>query len=211
MNKLTRGILETKLPVVFTTEDLKRLEPDDNVRYLQMQRAMKCGDIIKLQRGMYILNGIFRNEPLNEFFVANQLDVDSYISLESALWLAGWIPAYIDEITSVTGRCSSYVKTPAGRFSYARIPQENLFAGVQEVFFGLLFHRQAKPLKALADYVYARRDQPVSPDCPVDTLQIEPEFLETLTAADFDEIQGNYVSAPFVDAFLDALRKELHI
>ena len=39
MNNLIRVILKNKLPAVFTAGDIKSLEPNDNVRYLQMKRA----------------------------------------------------------------------------------------------------------------------------------------------------------------------------
>jgi hypothetical protein len=211
VNKLTRAILENRLSAVFTATDLKRLEPNDNVRYLQIKRAMQAGDIIRLRRGVYVLNEMFRNEAVDEFFLANRLDTESYISLESALWLEGWIPSYYDEITSVTSRSSSFAKTAIGRFSYTHVPQRKPFAGVREVFFGPAAHRQAKPLKALADYVYDQHNEWVSLDPLVAVLQIETEFLEILTARDFNEIQGNYMTALYVEEFLDGIRRELHI
>jgi hypothetical protein len=211
MNKLTRIILENKLPTVFTARELKRLEPNDNVRYLQMKRAMSSGDIIKLQRGVYILNDIFRSGAIDEYYLANLLNPDSYISMEAALWLEGWMPSYFDEITSVTSRPSSFTQTSVGRFSYAHIPQKNLFAGVRVVFYGPVSHKQAKPLKALADYVYDQQNQWISLDPLVSVLQIEPEFLKTLTAHDFGEIKGNYSSAPSVEAFLNGIRRELQV
>jgi hypothetical protein len=211
MNKLTRVILESKLPAVFTSGDIKRLEPNDNVRYLQMKRAMQSGDIIRLQRGMYFLNAMFRNEAIDEYFLANRFDTNSYISMESALWLEGWMPLYFDEIMSVTIRPSSCIKTAVGRFSYTHILQRKPLVGVREVFYGPAPHRQAKPLKALADYVYDRHLQWTSLDHLVDVLHIEPELFATLTARDFNEIQGNYMSACHVEAFLNGFREELHI
>jgi hypothetical protein len=211
MNRLTRVILENKLPTVFTARDLKRLEPSDNVRYLQMKRAMSAGDIIKLQRGVYILNDTLRSGAIDEYYLANRFNPDSYISMEAALWLEGWMPSYFDEITSVTSRPSSFTQTSVGRFSYVHIPQKKLFAGVRVVFYGSVSHKQAKPLKALADYVYDQQNQWISLDPLVNVLQIEPEFLKNLTAQEFDEIQGNYSSAPSVEAFLDGIRRELQV
>ncbi|GHV30588.1 hypothetical protein AGMMS4952_17810 [Spirochaetia bacterium] len=84
VNKLTRSIMEHNLPPIFTTENIKPLEPDDNARYGQMKRALASGDIIKLKRGVYTLSGIFRKGIVNEYILANQFNTDSYISLETA-------------------------------------------------------------------------------------------------------------------------------
>jgi predicted transcriptional regulator of viral defense system len=211
VNKLTRIILENEFPPVFTAVDVRRLEPDDNVRYCQMRRAMDSGDIIRLQRGLYTLNVIFRKEAVNEFLLANQFNPYSYISLETALWLEGWIPEYTGKISSVTSRSSASVKNTIGSFSYTHIPQKNLFIGVRDMFFEQAPHRQAKPLKALADCVYDHNYTWISINSLVDSLPIKPGQLETLTALDFDEIQGNYESAPFVETFLGGIRNELQV
>jgi hypothetical protein len=56
MTRLTRSILENNLPAVFTSDDLKYLEPEDRIRYCQINRAIKTGDIVRIQRGFYTLN-----------------------------------------------------------------------------------------------------------------------------------------------------------
>jgi hypothetical protein len=143
--------------------------------------------------------------------LANQFNADSYISLETALWLEGWIPDYVDEIASVTSRPSSLLKTDMGRFSYTYILQKNLFSGVRDPGQGQSPNRQAKPLKALADCVYDHNYSFISLNGLVNSSRIELERLETLTALDFDEIQGNYEAAPYVETFLDGIRKELRV
>jgi hypothetical protein len=46
MNRLTRVILENKLPTVFTARDLKRLEPSDNNKLWKVAYKILIGEII---------------------------------------------------------------------------------------------------------------------------------------------------------------------
>jgi hypothetical protein len=210
MNRLTHAILEQNLPTVFTIEDLKRLEPEDNTRYCQMRRAVALGDIVRIRRGFYTLNRIFRKELINGHLLAHQFIPDSYISFETALRDAGWIPEFVFEIASVSARQSCMIKTEFARFSYTRIPQKNLFTGVKKVTHDQEYYWEAKPLKALADYMYVFKQPWDSLDPLVKSLRIEIDDLETLTAGDFDELEGNY-ETPCVENFLSGIRKELHV
>ncbi|AEF86565.1 conserved hypothetical protein [Treponema primitia ZAS-2] len=210
MNRLTHAILEQNLPTVFTMADLKRLEPEDNARYCQMRRALALGDIIRLRRGFYALNRIFRKELINGHLLAHQFIPDSYISFETALRDAGWIPEFVFEIASVSSRQSCVISTEFARFSYTRIPQKNLFAGVEKFTHGLAYHWEAKPLKALADYLYVSKHPWNSLDPLVKSLRIEIDDLETLSAEDFNELEGNYEAA-CVENFLSGIRKELQV
>lgn len=96
-----------------------------------------------------------------------------------------------------------------GFFSYTRVPQDRLFAGVRQetasdggVFF------IATPLKALADYVYAHRPDWDSLDSARNSLRIEESELETLDAGMVDELDGVYREKAVL-RFLENIRKEL--
>jgi hypothetical protein len=104
MNRLTRSILEQNLPPAFTREAMRALEPDDNVRRRQTLRAIASGDIIRIGRGFYTLNKIYGKGLPNGNVLAWKFVPDSYISLESALRDAGWIPEAVYVITSVSSR-----------------------------------------------------------------------------------------------------------
>jgi hypothetical protein len=210
MNRLTRAILENQLPTVFTSDEIRRLEPDDNVRYCQMNRAIASGDIIRIRRGFYTLNTIFRKDLINTPLLANLFQPHSYISMELALSVDFWIPEAVYMYTSATSGPSRTIKTSVGCFSYLHIPQKNLMAGVHTVELGAEPHLQAKPLKALADLIFKFRYQWTTLEPLLESLRIEMDDLETLTAADFDEIQGNY-EASNVENFLAGIRKELGV
>jgi hypothetical protein len=142
--------------------------------------------------------------------VANLFVPESYISFETALWDAGWIPEFVYEIASVSRKPSFEIRTPFAVFSYTRIPQKSMRTGTYTVTYGSGTVPEAKPLKALADYVYAN-DYDWNTVKPLrQSLRIDDENLMSLTAGDFDELQGNY-EADRVKRFLEGMRKELRV
>jgi hypothetical protein len=215
MNRLTRSILEHDFPVVFTAADVKALEPEDNVRYCQMRNAFAAGDIVKICRGYYALNKIYgRGTPCGKV-LAQKFVPGSYISLESALREADWIPeaAYVmlSVISDAGSKKMKVVKTPVERFYYVNIPQKNMYAGTEKVFHrGGGYYVMAKPLKALADSIYEHKLNWTTLHPLVESMRIEIEDLESLTADDFNGIEGNYESSR-VENFLSGIRKELRV
>ncbi len=210
MNRLTRSIIENLPNPVFSVHDLAVLEPSsDNIRHALVKRAVADGDFIIIRRGLYVLSPVYRKLDINVYSVAQQVYGPSYISLETALSVHGWIPEGVRDIVSVTSRLPKVFDTPVGLFSYIRIPQKTLYAGVRRITndAGMTW-LIASPLKALADYVYCRRLDWTSVDPLIKSLRIEEEQLSELVQADFDDIEGNYVSVR-VRRFLEGIKKEI--
>jgi hypothetical protein len=208
MTRLTRSIIESSLPPVFTSDDIKKIEPDDNIRYCQMNRSVASGDIIRIRQGIYTLNQIFRKGIINVHALAQMLVPGSYISFETALWDAGWIPDFVFEMASVCQGRSLEIKTDFSVFSYTQIRQNNPLDGTYTIRSGYGPIVEAKPLKALADYVHTLDCRWDSIYPLIHSLRIDTEHLETLTSSDFTEVEGNYESKT-VERFLYGIRKEL--
>jgi hypothetical protein len=102
------------------------------------------------------------------------------------------------------------IRTEFARFSYTAIRQKDLFCGTELIELAEYSFREAKPLKALADYVYNIGYEWTTTHPLTKSLRIDIENLETLTAEDFDELQGNY-GVPIVENFLEGIRKELRV
>ena len=181
----------------------------DNMRHAQMKRAIAAGDVVNIRRGLYCLSDQLQKKRLNPFTAAQNIYGPSYISLESALWMHGWIPEAVYSITSVSYKLSKEFNTPLGNFIYKRVPQKVFYAGVEHRTdeCGRLF-LAASPLKALADYVYVHRCDWFGIEPVVESLRVEPEDIEQLRADDFTEIESNYNSIR-VKNFLMSLKKEL--
>jgi len=211
MNTLTRTLFETLEYPLFSAADLQNIEPNANIRYGLVKRAMKDGDLVQLKRGLYTLCPSLRKRPLNRPALANRLYFPSYVSFEYALSAHGWIPEAVVTITSATSKNQTTFDTPEGHFTYRRIPQAQFFCGVETVTSENGSWLQARPLKALADYVYLHRLDWTDRKPLIESLRIDEDELETLDADDFDSIQGNYQTAANVESFLSGLRKDLHI
>jgi len=211
MNRLVRTLFETFEYPVFSVADIQNIEPNDNVRYALVKRAMKDGDLVQIKRGLYTLSPPLQKQPLDYASLANRLYYSSYVSMEYALSSHGWIPEGVVTVTSATSKNPADFDTPLGRFTYKRIPQVMFFCGVKTVSIDGKSALMARPLKALADYVYAQKLEWTNREPLIESLRIEEEELETLTARDFDDIQGNYRTAPAVESFLAGLRKDLKL
>ncbi|TAH55060.1 MAG: hypothetical protein EWM51_04250 [Treponema sp.] len=56
MNKLIRTLFETFEHPVFSASDIQNIEPNDNVRYALVKRAMKDGDLVQIKKVLYALS-----------------------------------------------------------------------------------------------------------------------------------------------------------
>ena len=176
--------------------------------YAHVQRALKSGEVIQLRRGLYHLSSSVFPALVSTEMLANLIYGPSYVSLESALSYHGWIPEAVHNCTSVTSGRPRHFDTPHGRFSYVRIKQTPLMAGVlcEQATGGTFL--VATPLKALADIVAARGLDWTDSGPLVSSFRIESEDIDGLTSEDFDMLDGVYYSRR-VRTFLAGLRKGL--
>lgn len=210
MNRLVKAILEHVPTPVFTTLEISHLVSGSaNTRYALVKRALDDGDIIHIKRGLYTLSPLYRKRELNPLCVSQAIVTLSYISLETALSLHGWILEAVMSITAATSRSSTEFETPVGHFTYNRVPQKTLFAGVERIQdnpYSVWF--RATGLKALADYVYLHGCTWTTSRPLFESLRIDEESLREISEEDFLELEGNYTNQRVI-RFLEGLRKEL--
>ncbi|MBI9017357.1 MAG: hypothetical protein JEZ07_08875 [Phycisphaerae bacterium] len=212
MNKLTQIFYEKAPFGLFSSNDTAVLLPgSDNSRQGLVKRALANDEIIKIRRGLYCLNRKFQQKPVNTFAIAQHVYGPSYISLESALNYHGWIPEAVYACTNASLKNSKEFNTPLGLFSYKRVPQKILYAGVDRIkdSNGNIF-LMATALKALADYIYIHKLDWLGTKPAIKSLRVEPDEFEKLSSEDFDEISNNYRSQRVLD-FLKSLQKELKL
>lgn len=211
MKKLTEKAFEFSKTGLFTYVDvLVWLDGSrDSVNGI-VKRAILSGEILHMHRGLYCLAGKYNRHILDRNSFANLIYGPSYISMETALSIHGWIPEAVHSVISVSqGRAKTF-ETPLGVFDYVQVKQRPLYSGVERMETGdkeLTFF-VAKPLKALADYVASRRLDWTGVAPLEESLRIEAESLDELKSADFDELDGVYKSLR-ARRFLNGLRKEL--
>ena len=210
MNKLTKLIIQYIPNPVFTVQELAFLEPgSDNIRHSKVKRAIADGDLIHIRRGLYALSPLYRKTTIDPFAVAQLVYGPSYISMESALSAHGWIPEGVWDISCVSIRPKRVFDTPLGHFTYQRIPQKVLYAGVNLVRDNTGQSCMiASALKALADYVYLHKLDWGTMEPVLKSLRVEEEQLMELTTEDFEALDDNYTSRR-VRRFLAGLKKEI--
>ena len=210
MNSLAEKALSCTKTGIFTFGDVLTWLPQATraAVYAQIQRALKSGEVIQVRRGLYHLSQSIYPSLVSTEVLANLIYGPSYVSLESALAYHGWIPEAVRNCTSVTSGRPKHFDTPHGRFSYVRIKQTPLMAGVlcsQSPNGSFLI---ATPLKAIADIVAARGLDWTGIQPLVASLRIEPEDIDSISSEDFEMLDGVYYSKR-ARVFLSSLRKEL--
>lgn len=114
----------------------------------------KKGLIIKLKRGIYILNKEDRRQEPSRAFIASQLLAPSYISTQYALSYYGLIPERVADLTSITTRKTAAFKNQFGVFVYQHLKTSCFVGFSEQKDENGLSYFLAEPEKALVDYFY---------------------------------------------------------
>lgn len=141
------------LPVIWS----KDVEGDPKNRQIilnQLYRWQGQGLITKLKRGIYLLNENDRKIEPSRSFIANQLYMPSYVSLEYALNFYGLIPEKVADVTSVATKKTARFGAREGTFIYQHV-KPGAFRGFKTFKdeAGLTFF-MALPEKAVVDFIY---------------------------------------------------------
>ena len=120
----------------------------------QLDRWVKRGRVLRLRRGVYVLQKPYATAEVHPFAAANALKKASYVSLQSALAHYGMIPEFVPVTTSVTTGRPEEISTPLGRFQFRHVSTP-LFFGFTEVEIAVGQRALlATPQKALVDLLY---------------------------------------------------------
>lgn len=142
-----------RLPFILS-RDIAILKTDKQAIRNQLTRWQNKGLLIKLKRGLYILNANDRKINPSRGFIANQLCAPSYISLEYALNFYGLIPERVPVVTSITTKKTIRFTNELGAFTYQHIKPQG-FKGFRivrdENGFDFFI---AEPEKAVVDFLY---------------------------------------------------------
>ncbi len=213
MKKLTEQVIRLSPPGgLFDRTVVRNLFPDASEGALKqlIHRAAAAGEVMRLKRGLFLLDKVFRKSELHPFAIASVLHAPSHISLETALWHHGLIPEALYQISSVTAARSRTYSTPVGVFSFDRVPSSNPRAGVEATRLeGGEWAFIASPLRAIADSVYLHREIDwgrVGPGFCTESLRIEEEDLARISFVHLEEI-CDAVSNRRTRAYLEGLER----
>jgi predicted transcriptional regulator of viral defense system len=211
MNVLANKIIESDLAErIFDERQLAEIVGGSEARRFGLvNRALKDGALIRVKRGLYMLDARHRRETIHPFAAAQSLLPGSYISFETALSFHGLIPEAVYMAASVTpDRKTIQNDTPIGKFSFhpLAINDYQFFVGVERHKFGHLAAFVAEPLRALMDLVALRKQEWAGLDWLITGMRIDQEWLWSLRRKDFRALKPVYRHRRARE-FLDSLEK----
>ncbi len=149
---MNRQLIEIgTIPV--TTSIIESLYPDlksanKKVIWLEKQKF-----IIRLKRGLYVINPEYSGKILSSEVIANHLYTPSYISMSTALRHYGLIPEAVYVHQSMTIKHPRSFQTPVGNYDYKYISRKAFPIGVRSMNKGDYAFLIASPEKALCDLI----------------------------------------------------------
>ena len=137
---ITTSVIESFYPELKST--------DKKVIWLE-----KNGYLIRLKRGLYVVNPQYSGKMLSSELIANHLYTPSYVSMSSALRYYGLIPEAVYTHQSMTIKHSRSFNTPIGHYEYKQISRKAFSVGIRSVHKGDYAFLIASPEKALCDLI----------------------------------------------------------
>mgnify|MGYP007032336299 CR=1 FL=1 len=122
--------------------------PNEKIRALEND-----GQLIRLKRGLYVVNSEVSGKPVNACLCANHIYGPSYVSQQWALRWYGLIPERVFTMTSVTTKRSRVFENPLGRFTYEQVKPDYFAIGINSVEEDGITFLMASREKALCDMI----------------------------------------------------------
>ncbi|MBR4643676.1 MAG: hypothetical protein IKO73_00735 [Bacteroidaceae bacterium] len=122
--------------------------PSEKIRALE-----KDGQLIRLKRGLYVIDDRVSGKPINVRLCANHIYGPSYVSLQWALRWYGLIPERVFTMTSITTKRTRMFENSLGRFTYYQVRPDYFYIGIRSVEENGLNCLMASPEKALCDMI----------------------------------------------------------
>lgn len=122
--------------------------PSEKIRALE-----KDGQLIRLKRGLYVVDDRVSGKPINVRLCANHIYGPSYVSLQWALRWYGLIPERVFTMTSITTKRTRMFENSFGRFTYYQVKPDYFHIGIRSVEENGLNCLMASPEKALCDMI----------------------------------------------------------
>lgn len=149
MNRLLNNI--GNVPI--TTSIIESFYPELKSAEKKVVWLEKQGYILRIKRGLYVVNPEHSGKTLSSELIANHLYAPSYISMSTALRYYGLIPEAVYVHQSMTIKHSRSFQTPIGNYDYKYISREAFSVGVRSLDKREYAFLIASPEKALCDLI----------------------------------------------------------
>ncbi len=123
----------------------------------KVERLERSQQIIRLKRGLYLVNPEISGLMVSTELIANHLCMPSYVSMETALRYYGLIPEAVYTVRSMTVRQSKKFSNHYGNFEFRAIAPESFHIGITNGVCDGAYFMIASPEKALCDLIAESR------------------------------------------------------
>lgn len=170
------------------------------------------GKIIRLKRGLYVVDPKISRIPLSTELIANHLYAPSYVSMQTALRYYGLIPEAVYTTQSMTMKHSRNFDTPIGRFDYQMITREAFSVGITYINKQNHSFLIATPEKALCDLIANSPKVNLRYQKDVETyleedIRMDIEELKKMDIAIFENYAQVGKKAPSIKTLIKYIKK----
>lgn len=120
---------------------------------LKISDLEKKGEIIRLRRGLFVVNPEISGKKLSLSLIANHLCSPSYVSMNSALRYYGLIPEAVYVTQSMTIKTARSFTNAYGQFDFTHIDRNAFHIGITQEKYEDIFFLISTPEKALCDLI----------------------------------------------------------
>ena len=169
----------TKELLIIDKNTLRNLESSEDALDLNIKYWLKKGKLIGLKKGVYILRDKWEKERnKNDYleYLANQLLLPSYVSLEYVLSKYQIMTEAVNAITSVTPKSGRSFNNELASFDYYSI-SEKIFTGYETKTFKNASVNIASKEKALFDFLYFQFRKKEPNEQNIDNLRLNWENI----------------------------------
>lgn len=149
MNNILRNFGNTPI----TTTAIASLYPDINGGNQKVSALENSGDILRLKRGLYVVNPRISGIIISIELIANHLYSPSYVSRLTALRHYGLIPEKVVVTQSMTVKHTRKFINSLGFFEYTNVNREYFPIGLRSIETNDYGYIIASPEKALCDLI----------------------------------------------------------
>ena len=145
--------LMTLKNIPVTTSTIISLYPEIVDKHQKVAVLEKKNEIIRLKRGLYVVNPKLSGMMVSTGLIANHLHTPSYVSMETALRYYGLIPEAVYLTRSMTLKRAKTFENQYGRFEYISSARNSYPIGITREKSEGVYFLIASPEKALCDLV----------------------------------------------------------
>lgn len=148
-----KDVLDILGCIPVSTATIASLYPGLSGEHQKVSALEKSGKILRLKRGLYIVNPQWSGKPVSTALIANHLYSPSYVSMHTALRWYGLIPERVALTQSMTIKHTRRFDNSFGRFLYIGVDAEYFPIGLRQEKTEAASFIIASPEKALCDLI----------------------------------------------------------